>query len=59
MKFGTQGQIYNFITPALKLNNNELDFVENYNYLGVQLDQQRKFDKQKRAKGCSKALYIW
>ena len=61
MKFGTQGQIYNFITPALKLNNNELDFVENYNYLGVQLDQQLKFDKQinqMRAKAAQK-LYIF
>ena len=59
MKFGTPGQLNNFRIPALKLNATELDFVEDYNYLGVKLDQLLKSDKQINQMSCKAAVKLY
>ena len=61
MKFGSQALLHNMVVPKLKLNDSELEYVEDFNYLGIQLDQHLKFDKQinqMRAKTAHK-LYMF
>ena len=42
MKSGSQKHLR---IPNLSLSNNQLDYVEQYNYLGIELDQELKCDE--------------
>ena len=45
MAFGTAQKSANCVFPVMSYNNKEVELVETYKYLGIQLDSYLRFDK--------------